>query len=192
MKTKVSYLLLGLVVLLVGCSSQGIRFDDVNVAKPRVLILGQDQDEDSVPRSRREFQRFSAAAGDVLNTRGYLVYNETAIVPDGFTRDRTSRTDAELIEIVRSLPDAPVDVVVLLTLYASVNAAGYATKIRIHSTGRLLSIRTGQSLGDFESEEPSEWTVPSTCNRACIMEEVGSKAQILAESVGLTISEKLD
>ncbi len=51
--------------------------------KPTVVVMGEDADEDSVPRGNRIFQRVIAELSETMNLRGYNVYDETA-VGDGF------------------------------------------------------------------------------------------------------------
>ena len=191
MKSTTSYLLVWLVVLLAGCSSQTTYASEARGQKPNLLIMGEDHDKDTVPRDSRVFKRVFAVIDEELNQRGFSVYDETAVTLDNFAQGRTRRTDAELIDIARSVTRPPIDVVVLFSIYASANDVGYTTKIRVRVEGRLLNVRTGQRLGNFEVEGVPEWNAPPKCNRECILEEVGGKARIIGADLGAVLTEKL-
>lgn len=191
MKANVSFLLLGLAVLLVGCSSDTTYAAEARGQKPNLLIMGEDHDKDTVPRNSRVFKRVFAVIYQELNQKGFSVYDESAITLDNFAQGRTRRTDAELIDIARSVTRPPIDVVVLFSIYASGNDVGYTTKVRARVEGRLLNVRTGQLLDNFEVEGVPEWTAPPKCNRECILEEVGGKARIIGADLGAVLTEKL-
>lgn len=191
MKTNVSFFLVWLVALLAGCSSYPAHANEARGQKPNLLIMGEDFDKDTVPRDSRVFKRVFSVIDEELNQRGFAVYDETAITLDNFAQGRTRRPDAELIDIARSVTRPPIDVAVLFSIYASAKDVGYTTKIRVRVEGRLLNVRTGQRLGNFEVEGVPEWTAPPKCNRECILEEVGGKARIIGADLGAVLTEKL-
>ena len=88
-------------------------------AKPNIVVMGEDADEDAVPRGNRIFQRVIAELSETMNLRGYNVYDETAVAM-GFTQpNRVRRRDAELIEVARAVSNPPLDVVAIFQIYAS-------------------------------------------------------------------------
>jgi hypothetical protein len=103
------------------------------------------------------------------------------------------RTDAELIDIARSITRPPIDIVVVLSTYASVKTNEYAKKARARVEGRLLNAKSGQFLDNFEVQSPRSWTVPYTCDsQTCMLEEMGDEAKVLGDELGLILAEKLN
>ena len=176
-----------LAIMLSACSSYPAAAGD----KPNLLIMGEDADQDTVPRDSRVFRRVLNGLSNQLNDVGFDVYDETAVSLDDFAQGRVRRTDAELIDIGRSISRPPIDVLVLFTIYASAQDVEYTTKVRTRIEGRLLNVRTGQRLGNFELPSPKEWNAPPKCSRECILEVIGEDAGILANDIGSVLAEKL-
>ncbi|WP_376696533.1 hypothetical protein [Wenzhouxiangella sp. EGI_FJ10305] len=176
-----------LVVFLTACSNQPVLASN----DPNLLIMGEDYDEDTVPRDSRVFRRVLNALSNQLHDEGFKVYDETAVSLDDFAQGRVRRSDAELIDIARSIDQPPIDVVVMFSIYASAKDVDYTTKVRTRVEGRLLNVRTGQRLGNFELPSPREWNAEPNCSRECILETVGGYARILANDVGAVLTEKL-
>jgi len=160
--------------------------------KPNILIFNEDSDKDAVPRNSRVSKRVISSITNQLSDQGFDVYDETALTLDGFKQGRSRRTDAELIDIARTIQRPPIDVAIIYTIYASAKALPYTTKIRTRIEGRILNVKTGQRLGNFEVESPKEWIADDAkCNRECILESIGGAGKILAEDLGAVLYEKL-
>jgi len=160
--------------------------------QPNVLIMGDDADQDSIPRNSRVFNRVLAALSSEMNAQGFNIYDETALTLDDYAQGRTRRTDAELIDIARTIKKTPIDVATIFTIYANAKKMSYTTKIKTRITGRLLNVRNGQRLGNFEVELPMADNAPVDCNRDCILEAVGGNAKMLAQDLGVVLAKKLD
>ncbi|MGX7708940.1 hypothetical protein [Methylobacterium sp. Gmos1] len=162
--------------------------------KPTVVVMGEDADEDSVPRGNRIFQRVIAELSETMNLRGYNVYDETAVAM-GFTQaNRVRRRDAELIEVARAVSSPPLDVVAVFQIYASASKSTYSDIVRpeVRIPGRLLNVRTGQSLGSFEVAGVQLPPLPQGCDRECLLERVGAEAKVVAGDVAAALTAKLD
>lgn len=158
---------------------------------PNLLIMGEDADEDTVPRNSRVFNRVLNALAEQVNEMGFNLYDETAITLDNFAQGRVRRTDAELIDIARSVRQPPIDVVMMFAIYASAEKLSYTTKIRARIEGRLLQVTNGQRIGNFEVTSPNSWRAPVDCSRECILETVGANAKTLADDLGVVLTDKL-
>lgn len=159
--------------------------------RPNILIMGEDVDEDTVPRKSRVFKRVLNALSNQLHDVGFDVYDETAVTLGEFVQGNSRRDDAELIDIGRSIQQPPIDVVVIFSIYASIDKKDHISKLKSRVEGRLLQVKSGQRLGNFEVKAPNNATVPVDCSRECILENVGDEAKILASDVGAVLSEKL-
>lgn len=171
---------------VLGAAAPGFAAD-----KPNLLIMGEDADEDTVPRDSRVFKRVLAALSNQMFDEGFDIFDETAVTLDNFEQGRVRRTDAELIDIARSVRRPPIDVAVIFSIYASAKELPYTTKIRTRIEGRLLNVKTGQRLGNFEVNSLPEWNGPRKCSRECILETVGGYARTLANDLGAVLAEKL-
>lgn len=159
---------------------------------PNLLVMGEDADEDSVPRNSRVFKRVVNALQSQMNYYSFDVYDETYVTMDNFTQGRVRRTDAELYDIARSVKRPPIDVVVVFTMYASAQKKDYTTKVKARIEGRMINAKTGKFVDNFEVDSGKFWNAPNECNRECILETVGDKAKILGDELGSVLAEKLD
>lgn len=157
---------------------------------PNLLVMGEDADEDTVPRDSRVFKRVIMALSNQMHEI-FDVYDETAITLDNFVQGRVRRTDGEIIDIARSVKRPPIDVAVIFSIYASAQQKSYTTKVKARIEGRLLNVKTGKFLGNFEVDSGQFWNAPSDCNRECILEIVGDKTTILGNDLGAVLAEKL-
>ncbi|WP_460005942.1 hypothetical protein [Methylorubrum rhodinum] len=147
-----------------------------------------------MPRGNRIFQRVIAELSETMNMRGYNVYDETAVAM-GFTQaNRVRRRDAELIEVARAVQNPPLEVVAVFKIYASASKSAYSDIVRpeVRIPGRLLTVRTGQSLGSFEVAGLQLPPLPQGCDRECLLERVGAEAKAIAGDVAAALAAKLD
>lgn len=158
---------------------------------PNLLVMGEDADDDTVPRSSRVFKRVVGSLANQMHDNSFDVYDETAITLDNFEQGRIRRTDAEIIDIARSVKQPPIDVAVIFSIYASAQDKGYTTKVKARIEGRLLNVQSGKRLGNFEVDSGKHWNAPAECNRECILEVVGDKARVLGNDLGAVLAEKL-
>lgn len=158
---------------------------------PNLMVMGEDADRDTVPRNSRVFKRVLSALTNELHNDGFNVYDETAVTLDDFAQGRARRTDAELIDIARSVKRPPIDVATIFSIYANARKRSYTTTIRTRIEGRLLNVKTGQSLGNFEVELPQPANAPVDCDRECVLETVGRNADVLAQDLGAVLTTKL-
>ncbi|WP_299071417.1 hypothetical protein [uncultured Paraglaciecola sp.] len=158
---------------------------------PNLLVMGDDADEDTIPRNSRVFKRVIASMNSELNDI-VDVYDETAITLTNFKQGRVRRTDGELIDIARSVTRPPIDVVAVFSIYASMKDTGYSKKARARVTGKLLNVHSGKFIDNFETS-PYSWNVSAGCdNRECILEEMGDGIKTLGQELGNVLATKYD
>ncbi|MEG3619781.1 hypothetical protein V5T82_15050 [Magnetovibrio sp. PR-2] len=160
--------------------------------QPNVMIMGEDADKDTVPRNSRVFKRVVDALANELHNEGFDVYDEVSLTMDDFAQGRTRRTDVEIIDIARSVKTAPIDVATIFAIYPKIKKTAYTTKVEARITGRLLNVKSGQRLGNFEVMSAMPDNAPVECDRECILEVFGDNAKILAQDLGVVLATKLD
>jgi hypothetical protein len=184
---------MSLMVVMIGFACQNVALAG---EQPNLLVVGDDADQDTVPRHSRIFNRVLAALISDMNERGFKVYDETAASMDITNPGRVRRTDAELISIAQHIPKPPIDVIVVFQVYASVQQNAYSDikELRVRITGRMIQVQTGRALGNFEVAMGPRGLkpLPVSCNRDCILESVGNAAQPIAHEVGIVLAQKLD
>ncbi len=163
-------------------------------SRPNIVMMSEDNDEDTVPRGNRIFNRVIRELGETMNVRGYNVYDETAVAMGISQPGRVRRRDAELIDIARSVQTPPVDVIVIFQIFASAQKSLYSDIVRpdVRIPGRLLNVRTGQSLGSFEVTGLQLPPLPAGCDRECLLERVGAEAKALSTDLAQALTQKLD
>ncbi|OUR90655.1 hypothetical protein A9Q81_19095 [Gammaproteobacteria bacterium 42_54_T18] len=159
--------------------------------RPNILIMGEDVDGDTVARNSQVFHRVLNALSNQLHDVGFDVFDETAVTLENFVQGRVRRTDAELIDIAKSIRRPPIDVVVLFSIYSTAYQHSYTTKVKVRIEGRLLNVQTGQRLGNVELDYPEGWNAPQQCNRDCLLRSIGDHSKIIANDVGSVLAEKL-
>ncbi|WP_419658798.1 hypothetical protein Dvar_76410 [Desulfosarcina variabilis str. Montpellier] len=169
-------------VLLVGCFYNPVLAGDL----PRLMLMGEDEDKDTIPRGTRVHKRAMNAFANALINEGFDVYEERAKL-DGVGR-RGRRT---LEHLVDNAKDAGADVAVLFTIYYNVIDKGYTKKYTCRVEGRMLDVHASKRLGNFDVQAPRQERLPADCNRECFIEKVGEMASTLASDVGQALKDNL-
>ena len=194
------YLVFGaLVVFLFGQTKLAVA----EGKNPTILIMAEDGDGESIPRKSRISTRILNEIVNQLNSRGFDVYDETAVTLRTHVQGRSRRTDVELIDVAKSVQRPPIDVVVFFEVFANITRKTYQNELRLRTVGRLLSVADGRRLGSWEAKLPEQrdqvWLLPNRCfpegqgvRRNCLLEAVGDDARVLAQEVGSIIPEKLE
>ena len=169
-----------------------IPFTSVHAANnANILVIGNDANKGSVPRNSPVFNRVIGALTNQMHDNNFDVYDETAITLDAFDQDRINRTDAEIINIARSIKRPPIDIAVIFSIYVNTQAQGYSTKVSSRIEGRLLNVQTGRRLGNFEIDNHQPWNVPSRCDLDCILANANDNSRLMAADLGAVLAEKL-
>jgi hypothetical protein len=179
--------------LLAGLGLAGQAQAQSNNARINVIVMSDDADPDTVPRNSRVFNRVQLALAEYMNTRGFQVYDETAVAGGINPPGRVRRRDAELIEVARAAP-TPLDAMAVYQIYASVRRSP-AAQIRypeVRIAGRILNVRTGQFISAFEVGGFQMPALPNPCDRECVLENIGGHSRMLATDLGAALSTKLE
>jgi hypothetical protein len=165
------------------------------VQRVNLLVMSDDADEETIPRNNRVFNRVINALGESMNARGFQVFTETGVTLGVTQQGRVRRTDAELLDIARSVP-TPIDAVVVFQIYASIrnSATGVVRVPAIRLPGRIINVRTGQLLAAFEVGPNTQFSpLRQNCDdRECLLESVGDEARRLADDLALELAPRLE
>ena len=175
-----------LLLLLTGSCLPALAAD-----RPNVLIMGMDEDQASVERDSQVFRRVLDALANEMHDVGFDVYDESALSFDGYRGAGIGRSDAELIEVARSIQRPPIDILVIFALYTETRFQRKASEIHSRVEGRLLNVRTGQRLGNVEVASPVPWLAPANCQQQCLASLSGDYSRRLAGDLGKALAQKL-
>ena len=155
---------------------------------PRVMIVGEDADTDTVPRDSRVFKRVLGAISNELIDQGFDVKDETALTHMTHVQGRARRADDELIRIAK---DVGIDVLVIFSIYPSGKADSNSVRVTARVEGRLLDVHSGSRMGNFELEPQGSQLVPRPYSRDDILEAVGKLSRIIGTEVGAVLAQRL-
>ena len=127
--------------------------------RPNVLIMGEDIDRDSIRRGSQAFNRTLNAIATEMQKVGYKVYDETAITLEEFKQGRIFRRNDELIDIAKSVREAPIDVVVIFSIFPEIDRRRHTTRLFASVTGRMVDVNNGRRLGNFTEKPASSATL---------------------------------
>lgn len=163
----------------------------VAAAGPNILLLGADSEQGSVRRDSRVFEGVVDELSAALQNSGFSVYDEAATTYAIYGQDHTRRSNAELIEIARSVLRPPVDLVISFSIHSKTEPLTYTTRIGSQVTARLVNVMTGQHLGNFQVVSARSMRVPADCQRGCLAEVVERHTRRLARELGRQLKERL-
>ena len=164
--------------------------------QPNILIMGEDADTDTVARNSRIFNEVLRAMEREMQAMGFRVFDETAVTRDITSQGRVRRNDAEIITIAERVQRAPINVATVFQIYANAEQNPHADimDLRVRVTGRLLNVRTGEALANYQVRyHPGDLPpLPPSCNRDCVLENVGEHAGRIGGNVARALAVHLD
>lgn len=155
---------------------------------PRVMIVGEDIDRDTIPRDSRVFKRVLNAISNTLLNEGFDVKDETALSHETHVQGRSRRSDAELVQIAK---DLGIDVLVIFSVYPNGKTNANSVRVTARVEGRLLDVHSGSRLGNFEDEPQDYQLVKAPYSRNDILEAVGKLSKVVGREVGTVLSKRL-
>lgn len=168
------------------------------VEKPNVLVMGLDAQEQGagtqigiVARDTRVFTQVMQAIGIELERQGFDVFDERIVTLDSFKQNRVGRTEAELLDIARTVQRPPMDAVVIFSIYAGAKKLAYTTDVYARITGRIVNVRTGQKVGGFEVNSPRGWRASLSCERDCLLEALSRHTKTMGVDLGGVLAQQL-
>ena len=175
-------------MILMACA--GGNYPATAASGPNLLIMGEDADKDTIPRGHRAFKRVVAALSNEFIDSGFKVYDETAITLENFKQGRVRRTNAEIIDIAKSVGTKKIDIALIFSIYPNFKKLSYVVKSKPRIEARLLNVQSGMKIGNFEIVAASR-NLATSCKRSCVIEDVGSQAKEIAQDVGAVLVERL-
>lgn len=183
---------------LMWCFTPQLAARAMATEKPNVIIMGLDAEDARagseigvVARDTRVFAQVMQAVGEEMERAGFDVFDERIVTIEAFKQNRIGRTEAELLDIARSVQRPPMDAVVIFTIYAGARKLAYTTDVYARITGRIVNVRTGQKLGGFEVRSPRGWRASLACERDCLLETLSRHTRTMGSDLGGVLAQQL-
>lgn len=163
-----------------------------------VLVMGEDEDPNSVKRSSDIFKRVIAELRGAMQRHGFRMVDEESVAVDlGWTiTDRRPKT--ELVEAVKLMAKSgkashQVRAWVLFRIHAQAKELSFSTKVQTRIDGEIYDAASNRFLDTFEMPR-EEYPAPKDCleSSICISEVVGDRAREIAGGLGEVLARKLE
>ena len=165
-----------------------------------VLVVIEDEDQESVVRSSDMFKRVVAELRTAMQFRGFQMLDEESLFADfgiGHIPDR--RNKAELVADIKSILRSDearhqIRAWVLFRVHAAAVKPRQGLTQRVHTrlNGEVYDPRGNLSLDSFEEIVQTITSPTCAADRLCIEEHVGEHARELAMALGNVLARKLE
>ncbi len=178
-------------MIMGGCSTTQY---DCTTKNASLIIVGENAEPGSVAVQGQIFDRLGAGLAANLTGKGYNVRGSQqlyAAYPEYFNRDEIEHNDDSLVDLVRSLKGAPVDVIAVMSVAASTQEEDYHTRVNTAIGVRLIDLQSAKSLGKFVIDSDASTSVRPGCKGDCLRQAIVDSAKPVTLEVATIISEKL-
>ena len=161
-----------------------------------VIVMGEDSDPLSIPRSSDVFRRVLLALQEKMSDYGFYVIDEDILTARLGWISRDHRPKQELMEVA-VLANQASDVrlhtraIILFKIRAAAMEARVATRIQVRITGEIHDVVANRFITAW-SAPARRYAAAPHCSGYCIEEILGDKAEEMAGEVGAILSVRLD
>lgn len=160
-----------------------------------VIVMGEDEDPNSVSRKSDIYKRVLAELKDSMLRHGFRIVDEEMIAVDLGWKVVDRRPKTQLIEAAKLANNSGKAnlrsrALALFRIHASKEDLGYSTKVQTRIDGELYDLTSNAFLGTFELPRAT-YSAPADCNSVCLIEVVGDKAREIAAGIGDVLGKKL-
>ena len=164
-----------------------------------VLVMGEDEDPNSVKRSSDIFKRVNAELKGAMQRHGFRMIDEESVAVDLGWEITERRPKTELIEGIKLMNKSGnashrVRAWVLFRIHAQAKDLEFSTKVQTRIDGEIYDAASNQFLDTFEMPR-AEYPAPADCleSPVCITEGVvGDRAREIAAGLGEVLALKLE
>ncbi len=186
-------LLLTFALALGACSATPVAFDckQKNVV---LLLVGENSSAGSVAVQGQIFTRLEAALAANLTGQGYRIRQSRrlyAAFPEYFGREKIKHNDKDLLDLVRSMPGQPSDILLVLEVTASTQQQAFHHNVKASLNARVIDVKSAESLGNFSLDREQSTAVRLTCKGDCLKQAVVDNAKPLTQEAATVIAQML-
>ena len=187
------FMLLLPLALVTACASQPGEF--TGRAKTSILVMTEDSDPTTLPRSSTVHTRVKAGLQAALSRQGFRILDEQFAETQMGWRFHDRQNKNDLIEAAKLMrqagrADTHPGILVLYRLHSRHRDNGFATVVRTRLSGEIYDIAGNRFLDGFELAV-AEYSAPADCDQACLDRVVGAKAGEISSRLGAILGRKL-
>ena len=180
------------------CATTGADHDRNVGTNIPVLVMGEDEDPNTVKRSSDIFKRVNAELKGAMQRHGFRMIDEESVAVDLGWEITERRPKTELIEGIKLMNKSGnashrVRAWVLFRIHAQAKDLEFSTKVQTRIDGEIYDAASNQFLDTFEMPR-AEYPAPADCleSPVCITEVVGDRARDIAAGLGEVLARKLE
>lgn len=162
-----------------------------------VLVMGEDEDPNSVKRSSDIFKRVIAELAGSMQRDGFRIIDEESVAVDRGWKIEDRRKKMELIAVVKDMLNSDdasnwVRVWVLFRIHAQAKQLNHAVHVHTRIDGEIYDAADNVRIDTFEMPR-ERYDAPHDCldSTICVTEVVGDKAREIAGGLGRVLAKKL-
>ena len=186
------------------CLTIGVAIVCVFVARPAfsqsqnnipVIVMGEDEDPTSVSRESDIFKRVLSQLKESMFRKGFRIRDEEMITVDLGWKIVNRRPKTELIEAAKLANNSANGnhhsrALVLFRIHTAKKDLSYSTKIETRIAVEIYDLLSNEFLSNFELPIV-RYSAPLDCDKLCISNIVGGKAQEIATRIGDKLTKHL-
>ena len=165
----------------------------------RVVVLGEDIDNNAVSRSSEIYKRVVAELQQSLIRENITVIDEDMIAAElgfSYNEDRTKQELIKTLSVANETTNAKVRsrLGVVFAIFPNIQEMSMTRKLTVRVRGQIYDLKTLRALSSFEVSAPETVALPkkiSMCNDMCVVEKAGEVSRKLARELGAVLSQKL-
>lgn len=200
LQTKLTAAIAAAILLIANtaCAATGVDHDRNVGTNIPVLVMGEDEDPNTVKRSSDIFKRVNAELKGAMQRHGFRMIDEESVAVDLGWEITERRPKTELIEGIKLMNKSGnashrVRAWVLFRIHAQAKDLEFSTKVQTRIDGEIYDAASNQFLDTFEMPR-AEYPAPADCleSPVCITEVVGDRARDIAAGLGEVLARKLE
>jgi hypothetical protein len=161
----------------------------------RVMVMGEDSDRNTVPRTSDVFKRVLAELKESMHRKGFRLVDEEFVAAELGWRITERRPKIELVQAMKLANNSgkahlSSRAMMLFRIHTNNKKLDFANRVEVRIDGELYDGLTNEFKGAFEIPR-SAYSAPDDCNSRCISEVVGDHAREIAISLGDVMAVKL-
>jgi hypothetical protein len=164
-------------------------------AGEKVIVMGEDSDPTSFPRSSSVFERVLASLNEQMARANLRMVDEEMLAADLGWQIVDRRSKHDLVEAAKAANASPSGhhrsrLLALFRIHATKELTRQHTVVRTTISAELYDLHTNQFLGSHEVRT-QPYLAAYGCNLACVEQTIGGRAVEIANDIGYVLRQKV-
>ncbi len=177
---------------LTGCT-QTAHYECGN-SDTSIMVIGESASTNALLPESVMYERIAANLEANLTREGYGIVGRQSLVdayPEYFSRRNIRHDDKALVDLARTHSRNKLDVLAVTEINAQIDTQQYHSNVTSTVGVRLLSVKDGTLLGEFELDNANSTSIRPSCKDECLDEAVVDNAKPLTLNVAALVAKAL-